>query len=275
MIAIFSLLITLVLSLLVTRFGAMALMLTGLSNEASKFQARSAFCGVGYTSDETESIMSHPVRRRIVYWLMLAGNIGLATFTASTIASLLLASGSRSNEIAFRMGILAAGVVTLWIFSRSRIVERQLNRAISWALRRFARLEVRDYISILNLQKGYSVFELHLCKKDWLAEKSLRELRLTREGILILGIRRKNGEFLGAPKAETKTAKDDILVLYGPIDRLTELDRREAGRRGDKAHLQAVRAHEIEKEQQDEIDPESTTINEMHKEKEKVEESVI
>ena len=36
MIAIFSLLISLVLSLLVTRIGAMALMLTGLSNETSK-----------------------------------------------------------------------------------------------------------------------------------------------------------------------------------------------------------------------------------------------
>lgn len=201
--------------------------------------------------------MSHPVRRRIVYTLMLAGNIGLATFTASTIASLLQATGSRSNEIVVKMGILAAGVVSLWIFSRSRIVEKQLNRVISWSLRRFARLEVRDYISILNLQKGYSVFELHLCKKDWLAEKSLRELRLTREGILVLGIRRKSGEFLGAPKAETKTAKDDILVLYGPIDRLTELDQRQAGYRGDKAHLEAVKAHEVEKEQQTEIDPEA------------------
>lgn len=266
MIAIFSLLITLVLSLLVTRIGAMALMLTGLSNETSKFQARSAFCGVGFTSDETESIMSHPVRRRIVYTLMLAGNIGLATFTASTIASLLQATGSRSNEIVVKMGILAAGVVSLWIFSRSRIVEKQLNRVISWSLRRFARLEVRDYISILNLQKGYSVFELHLCKKDWLAEKSLRELRLTREGILVLGIRRKSGEFLGAPKAETKTAKDDILVLYGPIDRLTELDQRQAGYRGDKAHLEAVKAHEVEKEQQTEIDPEADVVVDMHSE---------
>ena len=274
MIAIFSLLISLVLSLLVTRIGAMALMLTGLSNETSKFQARSAFCGVGFTSDETESIMSHPVRRRIVYWLMLAGNIGLATFTATTIASLLQATGSRSNEIAFRMCILAAGVLTLWIFSRSRIVEKQLNRAISWALRRFARLEVRDYISILNLQKGYSVFELHLCRKDWLTEKTLRELRLTREGILILGIRRKTGEFLGAPKAETKTAKDDILILYGPIDRLTELDQREAGYRGDKAHLEAVRVHEIESEQQSENDPEEVGVADMQDTKETIKEAV-
>lgn len=42
MIAIASLLIVLTLSMLVTRVAAMALMLTGMSSESAKFQARSA-----------------------------------------------------------------------------------------------------------------------------------------------------------------------------------------------------------------------------------------
>ena len=180
MIAIFSLLVTLVLSLLVTRIGAMALMLTGLSSESAKFQARSAYCGVGFTSEETELIMSHPVRRRIIYTLMLLGNIGLATVTASTIASILQANVAQDTRVLFgKMGILVAGLILLWLLSTSRWVERQHNRVISWALRNFTRLDVRDYIAILNLQDGYSVFEIGLTPRDWLTDRSLRELKLS------------------------------------------------------------------------------------------------
>ena len=255
MIAIFSLLVTLVMSLLVTRIGAMSLMLTGLSNESAKFQARSAFCGVGFTSTESESIMDHPLRRRIVYSLMLLGNIGLATVTASTLASL-LQDNSDTRGLMTRMGILIAGLMLLWLFTRSRFIERQMNRVISYALRKFSRLEVKDYVSILNLQQGFSVLEIRLGSKDWLANKILRDLKLTREGILVLGIRRKDGTFLGTPKADTKTAGDDILVLYGPLKRLRELDNRRTGPKGDQAHLEAVQQHELEKQQQAAADPE-------------------
>lgn len=66
MIAILSLLVTLTLSLLVTRVGAMALMLTGMSREMARFQARSAFTGVGFTTQESESITTHPVHEEAV-----------------------------------------------------------------------------------------------------------------------------------------------------------------------------------------------------------------
>ncbi|TWT47604.1 hypothetical protein [Botrimarina hoheduenensis] len=75
MIGVLSLLVALTLSLLITRVAAMALMFTGLSREAAKFQARSAFTGVGYTTQESERTVNHPVRRRIIMALMLMGNI--------------------------------------------------------------------------------------------------------------------------------------------------------------------------------------------------------
>lgn len=255
MIAIFSLLVTLVLSLLVTRIGAMSLMLTGLSSETAKFQARSAYCGVGFTTDEAESIMDHPVRRRIIYTLMLLGNIGLATVTASTIASLLQAQDKQTSALLENMGILSLGLLLLWLVSRSRYVERQLNKIISWSLRRFSHLQARDYVSILNLQKGFAVFEIRVDSSDWLADKTLRDLRLTYEGVLVLGIRRSGGTFIGAPKAETHTVAGDTLVLYGPMQRLTELDGRKAGSAGDIAHLESIKKHEKEKRDEADLDP--------------------
>ena len=96
MIAIFSLFIVALLSLLVTRIAAMALMFTGLSHESARFQARSAFSGVGFTTTESELIMNHPVRRKIIMILMMLGNIGIATVVATVMVSLLTTAVSKN-----------------------------------------------------------------------------------------------------------------------------------------------------------------------------------
>ncbi|NJK33035.1 MAG: potassium transporter TrkA, partial [Deltaproteobacteria bacterium] len=79
MYAIISLLVVVTLSLIITRIATIALMHTGLSRPVSQFQARSAFTGAGFTTQETEHVVNHPVRRRIIRTLMLLGNAGLVT----------------------------------------------------------------------------------------------------------------------------------------------------------------------------------------------------
>ncbi len=70
-IAIVSLLFVIAISMFITRLAAMALILTGMSHESAIFQARSALAGVGFTTKEAESVVNHPVRRRIIMLLML------------------------------------------------------------------------------------------------------------------------------------------------------------------------------------------------------------
>src|SRR3954452_25540852 len=85
--AFIAVLITIAVSLLITRIGTTALVHTGLSREVARFQARSAFFGVGFTTTEAESVVNHPVRRRIVLWLVLLGNAGIVTVLASVVLS--------------------------------------------------------------------------------------------------------------------------------------------------------------------------------------------
>ena len=56
MLPIVSILVIVGLSLLVTRIASVALVHTGLGREAARFQARSAFTGVGFTTSESETI---------------------------------------------------------------------------------------------------------------------------------------------------------------------------------------------------------------------------
>lgn len=251
MIAILSLLVTLTLSLLVTRIGAMALVLTGMSREMARFQSRSAFTGVGFTTQESESITTHPVRRQIVMLLMLLGNVGVAAVVATLMISLMRTT--ESNHWWRNVGLLSAGLLILWLFASSHWVERRLNRLIAFGLKHWSHLEVRDYIALLQLRDGYAVTELKVEKEDWLAGQTLIELRLPMEGVLVLGIQRALGDFLGAPTADSQIHADDTLVLYGPIHRLEELDQRRRGRQGDAAHKEAVSEHEEVLEEQEEL----------------------
>lgn len=245
MAAIFSLLIVLALSHLVTRIGAMALMLTGMSKEASIFQSRSAFTGVGFTTRESEEVVAHPVRRRIVMLLMLLGNLGVATVVAALMLS--FTSTAASGQWWWRFLLLIVGLAVLCLVGRSRILERQLNRIIAWSLRKWGHLEIRDYVSLLQLQDGFTVSELVVEKNDWLANKTLIQLRLPKEGVMVLGIRRKDGRYLATPTGDTVVLPEDSLTLYGHINKIKELDQRYLGRKGDSEHLASMDEFQEEK----------------------------
>ncbi len=252
MIAIGSLLITLTMSLVVTRVGAISLMLTGLSRESARFQARSAFTGVGFTTQESESMVNHPVRRRIIMLLMLLGNVGIAAVVATMMVS--FTQTSASQHWGLNAFVLASGVFLLWLTARSRWIERRMNQFISYALRNWAKLDVKDYVAVLQLQDGYAITEMKVDPQDWLADKTLIELKLPDEGVLVLGVQRPEGVYVGAPTATTEIDAGDTLVLYGPIRRIEELDQRRSGRRGDAAHQEAVIQHEEILEEQEELE---------------------
>jgi hypothetical protein len=223
-----------------------------MSRESAKFQARSAFTGVGYTTSESEGMVAHPVRRRIVMLLMLLGNLGVGAVVATLMLSLMKTSQSETKWpllLAF-----AGGLVLLWMAATNRYLERHLNRAIAWALQRWGNLELRDYVAILQLEGDYAVSELLVEPNDWLADKSLIELKLPEEGVLVLGIRRKEGAFLGTPTGDMQVHAGDTLTLYGPVDRIEDLDQRRRGKRGEVAHKEAIEEFEEELKEQEQLD---------------------
>jgi hypothetical protein len=252
--ALISLLVTIALSLLITHIASMALTMTGLSRDLAKFQARSAFTGVGFTTSEAEQVVAHPVRRRILMLLMLLGNAGIVTAISSLVLTFVGTTDPTGQLV--RFGSIALGLGLIWVLSSSRWLNRVLSVLIHWALKHWTRLEVRDYSNLLHLVGDYQVSELKVDKEDWLANKPLSDLCLRDEGIAVLGIQRPNGHYLGAPNGETCIKPQDLLILYGRADNLSELDSREANLQGDAAHQNAMA-----KQQQ--------VISEQHRQEEK------
>lgn len=252
MLAILSLFLALSLSLLITRIATVALTYTGMPKESARFQARSAFTGTGFTTSEAEKIVNHPVRRRIIMLLMLFGNVGIAAVLASLV--LTFVGEESGSNLALKMVLLLAGVAALWLAAISKWVDRQLSRVISHALSRYTNLEVRDYASLLHLAGEYKVSEMHVDQGDWLANRTLGELKLRDEGLLVLGVERKAGEFLGAPNGDTRIEEGDVVIIYGRDSTVAELSQRQRGFSGDMRHIQEVSKTERVREAEKRLD---------------------
>lgn len=248
MTAIISLLVIISLSILATRIGSIALIHTGLSKEAAKFQARSAYMGVGFTTRESELVVNDPVRRKILTILIFVGNAGIITTISSVIFSFISIeeSGFFSTEVI----VLFSGLAILLFLSRSKFVGKKLSILIDKALEKYTDLDVRDYYSLLHLENDYRVSEVKVGTNDWLVDKNLKELQLNEEGVLVLGIKRGSGKYIGAPTGKTKIQAADIVILYGRTSTIQNIEKRKEGGTGDTEHQKSV--DEQKKIEQDE-----------------------
>jgi uncharacterized protein with PhoU and TrkA domain len=236
--AILTVLIVISVSLVITRAATIALTATGMSREAARFQARSAFSGAGFTTSESEIVVSHPVRRRIIMWLMLVGNAGIL----AVVASMVLAAAGQDDEASalIRVVSVVGAISLIWWASRTRWVDERITRLATAGLRRWTQLEVHDYAALLHVGGEYIVTQLRVDADNWLAGRDLGSLSLRQEGIVVLGIERADGSYLGVPRSATRIEVGDVLVIYCQSQSVTELDERRRGRSGDDAHAAAV-----------------------------------
>ena len=241
MIALGSFFIIILVTLIVARVGILALVATGLLVEIARFQARSALSGVGFTTTESETVVGHPIRRRIVLGLMLMGQAGLVSIAASLI--LTFAGGTTPSQVVLRLGVIAAIITTILLVARNRRVESWLTQQIVRGLGQWTELDVRDMVHLMQLTDAYAVSELFVEPGDWLADKRLADLELPDEGVLVLGVQRGSGEYIGAPRGETHVHPYDNLILYGHSAVLRELDERRNDVSGDWQHHAAVEHH--------------------------------
>ncbi|WP_137289036.1 TrkA C-terminal domain-containing protein [Natronorubrum halophilum] len=234
---ILSVFIIFALALLVVRIGAIALRMTGLSPDVAAFQAASAFSGAGYTTEEAEFTVSEPSRRTIVIWLIRLGSIGVVSAFASLLLSFINAEGENVLTLIYVLG----GVIGIVLLARSQLLNRALTPILEQALDYTTDLTIQDYTQVLGLQSEYRVAEVEINEDEWLANDTARELNLSDEGVILLGVER-DEDYIGAPGPDTEIQPGDTVTLYGKEDRLQELADRDEG--DVEAHNEARDEHE-------------------------------
>lgn len=219
-----ALLVIVAAALMVVRIGATALMMTGLSRDVAEFQAVSCFFGVGYTTSEAEMIVSHPARRRIASHLIISGNIGL-TGALSTVILTFVQNDKNWIETVFhvndsaasflKIGLILAGIIVVAVFFRLKLVKKLLEHLIQLSLDKLHQVRAMDYETVLRSKDGYAVMQFEIEKDHHLIGRTLAGAKLSQEGVLVLGIERATGEYIGATHSTTEIQIGDMLTVYG------------------------------------------------------------
>lgn len=240
--AVLSVIMILIFSIMITKIATAMIAHTGLSTHMASFQARSAFCGVGFTTEESEKITRNPIRRKIIFNLMLMGNAGIVTVIASVLLTFV-----NQNEKAlawyYNVAIIGGGVILLWILASDHRIDSWLTKVINRMLGKYSKIYKKDFTSLYKFSDDFHIAEMEVQQGSWLAEKVLGETGLRSEGISILGIERVDSTYLGVPSAETVIHAKDIAILYGQEEAIKKLDQRKANKAGDEAHERAVKLH--------------------------------
>jgi len=241
MIGIITFLTIITVTLLTTRIAAVALSLTGMSDISAKFQARSALSGAGFTTSESEAIMTDPRRRKIILKLMLIGHVGFVAIMATGVLSFM---HIKSDKGWVSIIVFLAGLGFLLFLTLSKTTDKYLRKIIQKFFRNHTDFTTKDYDSLLCLNGNFILAEIPVEKNDWLENKNLKDAKLDEEGVLVLGIRKPSGEYIGIPQPDTIFQLDDLITLYGHSEQLDAINKRSAGHKGEASHIEGIKTNE-------------------------------
>ena len=212
MAAALSALVILTVSVFIVRLGAIALKMTGMPERVARFQCLSALSGAGFTTSESEMIINYPIRRRIIALLIIAGNVGLLSLSATLIVSLLNADG-QPEALASQVLWLMGAIALVWLFMLNPLADRILCSLMGWVLAVTTSLGQRRYLRTLQVCNGLSVAE-HMHHGEGL--DTVASLPLAENSLRALALLRSDGSIVSEPAPDTALSHGDRLVLYGP-----------------------------------------------------------
>jgi K+/H+ antiporter YhaU regulatory subunit KhtT len=250
MVPILTLIFVIALSMFVTKAATIALVHTGMSRERARFQARSAFSGAGFTTTESEVVVKHPVRRKIIMLLILLGNAGVVT----AISSLILGFVGPAEGFAHQRNIylLTFGIAFLYFAAKSNRLDRLLEKVINKMLKEFTDIRPKSFSKLMTVMEDFEVTEISTQNNDWLKGSTLADLKLPDEGLLVLGIIRDDNTYIGVPRGRYEIEDTDRLVVYGKAESIADLSGRHDKLAGKAEHSESVKEHQEELQEQDE-----------------------
>jgi NhaP-type Na+/H+ and K+/H+ antiporter len=212
------------LSMFITKAATIALMHTGMSKERAQFQARSAFSGAGFTTSESEVVVKHPVRRKIIMILILMGNAGVVTAISSLILGFVNPGTARDQMI--NVYLLVTGIGVLILITRWTWFDRYLDKMINVLIKRYTRINPNTFSRMMTLMDDFEITEVKISENPWLTGQILEELKLTDEGMLVLGVVKEGEKYNGVPRGGYHIEADDRLIIYGQSGHIQQLCRR-------------------------------------------------
>ncbi len=222
--AFFVLLVLVSIYLVIIEVFTILFMLTGLSRTRSFFQVISLLTNSGFTTNESEVIVTSRRRRKLAIIVMIIGNL----FNVSVISTLVNISITlfRDPTFDYVQAFVILSIFVLFIIMHRRIpfIKNTLNTLIKNLANRWMFSRTSNPILILDNFHGYGIAEIKLLEvPELLSNKTIFESRISNNfGIRILFIKR-GDIYIGDIDDEQSILPHDRVVVFGPIHHITQV----------------------------------------------------
>jgi hypothetical protein len=197
-----------------------ALIATGVPPDTAAFQARSAFSGAGFSTNEAETVVNHPTRRKIIASTMFVGSLGTPTLVVSVLVGFVAPGPGSTTE---RTVVIASGLVLILMMAINRPTQQLLVRiGQRYANRRLIPALADEVSELLALGDDMIVGSIRLSEEPGPTYRSLSAMRTALTGVTVLGVQQ-GDRYLGESLIDLELHKGDNLVVHGKRDRLERL----------------------------------------------------
>ena len=220
MYAIATFLVVAVFTMVFSRLATGALIATGVPPDVAAFQSRSAFSGAGFTTVETESVINHPTRRKIISTTMFVGSLGTPTLIVAVLVGFVAPGPGSTVE---RTLVIISGIVLMGMVLGNRPATNFLVKVgHRYANKRLIPALSDDIEKLLALGDDFAVASVRLAADPADTYRSLRGLDDAIPGVRVLGIRR-GDIYFGEMPIDIELKEGDEIIVYTRLDRLESM----------------------------------------------------
>ena len=197
---------------------------TGLPYEKARFQVLSLLTGTGFTTRESEGLVSIRQRRRLAQVTMLFGYVFNITII-STFINIFVSLRAYQSSNLYAEVLIPIGVMTiLFLVLRTSAVHKRLDALIEKLAGRFITKDAANTILLVDYISHDSIAKVKLQEvPEEFKGKTLAELDLrTKYNVLVMLVERADRSVVAAD-GKTVFCEGDKLTLFGNYKVITNL----------------------------------------------------
>ncbi len=195
---------------------------TGLNKEKARFQTITLLTTVGYTTSESEDVVTSQIRRRVAMVGMVFGYMFSVVIASSIINIVNGFIGQNKSSNFANVVIMVSAVFILFFLTRSKKVTDLLNKIIKGRIESYIskRQEVNP-LYVLDTHGKYVVCEVFITKRpDDLRGKTMIQAELRQKyDVSVLTLKR-HGEIRTIDANKDTIERGDRLIVFGDLENI-------------------------------------------------------
>lgn len=219
-----TLLFLVVLYMMIIEVFTVVLMLTGMSNTRARFQVISMLTSTGFTTSESEIIVSSRKRRKIAITIMLFSTIFNVAVVSILVNVIMTVSKSHTINVLHISVYLLIFLGFLILVKKIPSFRVGFDNIVKRIATKISNSKNANPMLILDNFHGYCIVQIKIVDVPTrLRGKTIIESGISKDfGVRVLNIKRCD-KYIGDVEKDERIIVDDRVMVYGPLENIIEV----------------------------------------------------